>query len=660
MAPVLNQALLSPAELAFLHSNLSLTPPIRPDLRQSSQFRPLIAETDFLPGTNGSARICFADGTEAIVGVKAEVEKSASRRNDTKNSESNDISKGIRDEIMRGTDEEEPNSRSSTGRTVDNSWVEMTIEIPGFRDDDSLPIFLAQILNEALLATGELVAKLWINRLWHWKLYIDILLLSPPLSYPLPLLSLTTHLALLSTRLPTLKSELDEDPLFNDDWDAAISLYPHSASENQTSGLRSHKVRPPITLLVMAVGSNIIFDPTREELAVADAVLAISLASLPSTSGKSVIDDNHSNRLRLLSIRTIDPPSRLTTAGVPDAVNTATGGTASIAQANSGADVGLGKDRVWHPPQGGMKRGLIGKILQMCLERGGVGEEVLAGLDNVDTQLKHTSILILGAGWTSTFLIPLLEARQISHAATSTTGRPGTLPFKFDPSSPSLEPYHLLPSASTILITFPLKGPHQSTHLLSLYRASHPAAAPNWIQLGSTGIFQIADQEQWVTRHSKYDRGNARAVAEDELLALGGCVLNLSGLWGGARQPRDFVKRVAASKEQLKGKTSLHMVHGMDVARAVVAVHESFTKGERWMLTDMFVYDWWALILGWGDGGSEGKDEDAEGPLLEWVRELMVEEDVRALPRSMELLGRCYDSREFWSTFGIAPVRARL
>ena len=78
------------------------------------------------------------------------------------------------------------------------------------------------------------------------------------------------------------------------------------------------------------------------------------------------------------------------------------------------------------------------------------------------------------------------------------------------------------------------------------------------------------------------------------------------------------------------------------------------------MLTDMFVYDWWALILGWGEGGSKGKDENAEGPHLEWVRELMVEHGVRALPRSMEQLGRCYDSREFWSTFGIVPVRARI
>src|ERR1700679_1894837 len=79
MAPsATQQVLLSPAELSYLHTSLSLTPPIRPDGRTPSQFRPLIAETDILPGTNGSARICFADGTEAIVGIKAEVEKSRS------------------------------------------------------------------------------------------------------------------------------------------------------------------------------------------------------------------------------------------------------------------------------------------------------------------------------------------------------------------------------------------------------------------------------------------------------------------------------------------------------------------------------------------------------------------------------------------------------
>lgn len=38
----------------------------------------------------------------------------------------------------------------------------------------------------------------------------------------------------------------------------------------------------------------------------------------------------------------------------------------------------------------------------------------------------------------------------------------------------------------------------------------------------------------------------------------------------------------------------------------------------------------------------------------------MEEQNIRALPRSMEQLGRCYDCREFWTTFGIMPVRSRI
>ncbi|TVY82932.1 hypothetical protein LSUE1_G001412 [Lachnellula suecica] len=281
-------------------------------------------------------------------------------------------------------------------------------------------------------------------------------------------------------------------------------------------------------------------------------------------------------------------------------------------------------------------------------------------------------VLILGAGWTSTFLIPILEKQGISYAATTTTGRDGTYKFKFeyDPETEtkledSPEQYAALPVATTILITFPLKGEHQSTHLVTSYADNHDSDKKNYqfIQLGSSGIFTIENQGLWVTRHSNYNKSNPRAIAEDELLKLGGCVLNLSGLWGRARQPKNWIDRVAATKEQLKGKTSLHMVHGEDVARAIVAVHKKFSeaKGQRFILTDLIVYDWWALILGFsGELDAENSNSEREASQIKWVGELMAENNVRALPRSMEQLGRCYDTREFWSTFGLMPVRARI
>ena len=64
-------------------------------------------------------------------------------------------------------------------------------------------------------------------------------------------------------------SQAEEDPLFDDDWDASLPLYPAASAAVGDV--------PAITLLVTAVGENVFFDPTREEIAVADCVLAVSV-----------------------------------------------------------------------------------------------------------------------------------------------------------------------------------------------------------------------------------------------------------------------------------------------------------------------------------------------------------------------------------------------
>ncbi|KAG9242224.1 hypothetical protein BJ878DRAFT_426386, partial [Calycina marina] len=271
-------------------------------------------------------------------------------------------------------------------------------------------------------------------------------------------------------------------------------------------------------------------------------------------------------------------------------------------------------------------------------------------------------ILILGAGWTSHFLVPLLEKEQVSYAATSTTGRDGTLKFIFDPED-GFDQYAGLPPANTVLITFPLKGKGQSARLHSQYLATHHDIRCSWIQLGSSGIFTIPGQDVWVTRHSRYDTTDARAIAEDELRELGGTVLNLAGLWGGERNPRHWIDRVAATKEQLKSKNSLHMVHGLDVARAILGVHRYKKRafGQRYILTDLVVYDWWLVILGFaGELEAEEGSDSRIDKQIRWVGELMQETEVNALPRSKEQLGRCYNTLEFWTSFDVMPIRARI
>lgn len=276
---------------------------------------------------------------------------------------------------------------------------------------------------------------------------------------------------------------------------------------------------------------------------------------------------------------------------------------------------------------------------------------------------EKVDILILGAGWTSTFLIPLLDASDVSHAETTTTGHDNTIPFKFDPSSSSTDPYKALPPASTVLITFPLKGPGQSKHITDLYRSVH-GDANHWIQLGSTFIFN--QSSGWVDETSPYDTQDGRAVAEDELMScVGGVALDLVGLYGGTRVPRTWIPRLAKCKDDVRKRQNVHFVHGEDVARAILLVHQKFEGGKRWIVADTRVYDWWDLIASFSamaeEEGVETEEQRRERIRFgEWVGELMLEEGVRALPREIETFERRVDSRGFWKAHGSWPRHMRL
>ncbi len=378
--------MLSPAELSYLHTSLAQTPPLRPDLRSPTEFRPLRAETDLLPTCNGSAHVSLTDGSEALVGIKAEVHRTAGAN----------VSKRL-DEEMRekmSLDGSPSSTRPAAGlnpsrrpRGGNPDWISLNVDISTLRDDEPLLIFLSEMLREPLLTTSaassdglSLADMLVINSNWHWHLHVDILLLSPftasgGTSYPLPLLSLATHLALRSTRLPKLKSQGEEDPLVDDDWQSSLHLFPSTtptqkpnsakgkAQPDERNPLRTkNPSMPPITLLVMTVNSNIIFDPSHSELAVADAVLALSVhfphASDPQTPPA------------ILAIRTIETPARDTMRGVPA----------------SGAGVeGDLVPGVWRPRVGGVKREVLKRLVRAVVGDGaadlGVAREVFNGLE---------------------------------------------------------------------------------------------------------------------------------------------------------------------------------------------------------------------------------------------------------------------------------------
>lgn len=165
--------------------------------------------------------------------------------------------------------------------------------------------------------------------------------------------------------------------MFDDDWEASTFLYPrHSA------GCRA---RPPITLLVVAIGNNIIFDPAKEELAVAETGLAVSVSAVRTEKATDKATSKSDHELRLLSIRTVDPPSRLTPPGIPNSQNTTTANhTGGQSVPKQGHDQALAVDGVWKAPLGGTKYEVMDRIINTVLTKGGVIEEVLVGLEGVE------------------------------------------------------------------------------------------------------------------------------------------------------------------------------------------------------------------------------------------------------------------------------------
>ena len=112
--------------------------------------------------------------------MKAEVERTASAVIGEGGSE------GIGEKVEdRGKGEKRrEEGRGETGghkREGKAEWVEVTVDIPGQRDDEPVVVFLGAMLHEALVAEGGLPRALYISARWHWKLYIDV---CPPFFAP--------------------------------------------------------------------------------------------------------------------------------------------------------------------------------------------------------------------------------------------------------------------------------------------------------------------------------------------------------------------------------------------------------------------------------------------------------------------------------------------
>lgn len=221
---------LSAAERSYLYDGLSQTPLVRPDSRKANQFRPVEASSDFLASSNGSSKVKLSDGSECVVSIKAQVVSRTQQRQD---------------------------------------FIEVDVDIPSIRDDSNLISNLCTNLRNSISKNFPLEC-LKLTEKFCYKLYIDAVVLAH-FSHPLTLLSLGIYLALKSTRLPLLISnvndrEIEEQPTFSDDWQDSYSLFPDD------------KYHPPILFVLAIIGDNVILDPSNEEENVCDNSVMVSFS----------------------------------------------------------------------------------------------------------------------------------------------------------------------------------------------------------------------------------------------------------------------------------------------------------------------------------------------------------------------------------------------
>lgn len=156
-------------------------------------------------------------------------------------------------------------------RVSESNLIEIDVDVSGLRDDSNLVTNIKYNLTTLLLQSFPFEC-LHLTSRYSFKLFIDCIVISHA-SYPATLLSLTTYLALQTTRLPLLVSEtndeeIEELPTFSDDWDDSKLL----------SQMTDKHFRPPILITIGVVGTNILLDPSTEEEQVLDNAIIAGFA----------------------------------------------------------------------------------------------------------------------------------------------------------------------------------------------------------------------------------------------------------------------------------------------------------------------------------------------------------------------------------------------
>lgn len=238
---------LSSSQISYLHSSLLQVPCIRPDARNSTQFRPLFAQVDVLPLTYGSSHIKW-DDTHVLVGIKAEIIDALDLYTFQESKKGGKISVNV--EIFPDASQEDC-------------------------DDESMSSFLSCSLLQSL--SGIELEHLLVTPTKAWNIFIDAVVISSN-SHALPALALGVRLALQTTKLPHIVQNITKETIETQKITQNINSGDFEVDYDIKNSLPMPDIeKVGVIIFVGNVGDNILYDLTSEEMAVVEGLLAVGV-----------------------------------------------------------------------------------------------------------------------------------------------------------------------------------------------------------------------------------------------------------------------------------------------------------------------------------------------------------------------------------------------
>jgi len=218
-------------------------------------------------------------------------------------------------------------------------------------------------------------------------------------------------------------------------------------------------------------------------------------------------------------------------------------------------------------------------------------------------------LVLLGYGFTGEAILPAFL--KAGFQVTVTSRNPEKLPdlpesvqkIKFDLLNKAT--WTNLPDQSELIWLFPAE-PIEAVNSFLQFAGQHHI--PCRIVLGTTSSF-LAQTGQ-IDEKSELDFSRSRVQGEKLLFDNGAVWLQCSGLWGGDRQPVNWLNKGLIKN----GNKTLNLIHRDDIAEIAVQVLKKELRSDMFCLSDGKPYLWKNLLEEFKKSGQTSVDSLPDGP----------------------------------------------